>query len=210
MRHSSTYIVALITGLALLVFFYTLQQSVWGTVTNANTSSYVAMESVADVPDVSATSTPTSPTFSEPSRLSIPSIGVDAKVQHVGLTASRAMGIPTNFTDVAWYKYGPIPGEKGSAVIDGHVDNGLALSGVFKKLNQVQEGDDIYVTDEKGNEAHFKVTDIKMYPYDNAPAEEIFGKTDKKLLRLITCDGKWVKAARTYDMRLVVTAALVP
>jgi sortase A len=148
--------------------------------------------------------------FGIPLQLSIPSIGVSAKVQQVGVTAKGAMGIPSNFTDVAWYKYGTIPGEVGSAVIDGHVDNALGLNGVFKKLDHVKVGDDVYVTDAKGNKIHFVVRQIQEFPYADAPSEEIFKESSRSLLRLITCSGKWLRSAKTYDTRLVVTTEYVP
>lgn len=147
--------------------------------------------------------------YGKPERLEIPSISVNAHVQHVGLTANKAMGIPTNFTDVGWYMYGSVPGEVGSAVMDGHVDNALGLPGVFKKLQNVKIGDEIYVTDEKGNKITFKVTKVASYNYKETPAEEIFHESSRTLLQLITCGGKWLRADKTYDTRVVVTAEYV-
>jgi LPXTG-site transpeptidase (sortase) family protein len=148
------------------------------------------------------------PAFAPPVRLHIPAIAVNAKVQKVGVTAKNTIGIPSNFTDVAWYKYGAVPGEQGSAIIDGHVDNALALPGVFKNLHNVKVGDDIYVDDAEGTTLHFKVTDVSSYDYKNTPAS-LLTENDKKLLRLITCGGKWVRSDKTYDTRLVVTAEFV-
>ena len=54
-----------------------------------------------------------------PVRLEIPKLGLDVHVQQAGIIAGNRMAAPTNFTDVAWYKYGPAPGELGSAVIAG-------------------------------------------------------------------------------------------
>lgn len=144
-----------------------------------------------------------------PEKLSIPKIEVDAAVQLVGLTKNNAMANPSNFIDVAWYKYGPVPGAMGSAVMAGHLDNALALDGVFKRLNELEVGDDIYVTDENGRKLHFKVTDLEIYPYDSAPSEKIFMASDAKRLNLITCAGKWLKAQKTYSERLVVYTELV-
>lgn len=199
----TTYFIAAVTGVALFSCLYILQANIIGS--PEDTSSNQAMASADSQNAVTNVSK-----YGQPSRLLIPKIGVDAKVQHVGLTAKGAMGIPSNFTDVAWYKYGPVPGEKGSAVIDGHVDNGLGLNGVFKHLSDVEVGDDMYIVDSNGTKIHFKVTDISSYPYNDAPTEEIFGKTDKAIVRLITCEGHWVKEAKTYDTRLVVSAELVP
>lgn len=144
-----------------------------------------------------------------PERLSIPKIEVDAAVQFVGLTKNNAMANPSNFTDVAWYKYGPVPGTLGSAVMAGHLDNALALDGVFKKLNELGVGDDVYVTDENGRKLHFRVTDVETYAYDNTPSEKIFMANDNKRLNLITYAGKWLKAQKTYDQRLVIYTELM-
>jgi LPXTG-site transpeptidase (sortase) family protein len=149
-------------------------------------------------------------TFPEyPSRLVIPSLNIDAKVQKVGVKSNGNMGVPTNFTDVAWYKDGTIPGQIGSAVIDGHVDNGLSLAGVFKHLDSIQKGDDVYVVTEKGTKLHFVVTATDLYDYKNTPNDLIFNEKGAARLRLITCTGDWVGAERTYNKRLVVTAELV-
>ncbi|HEV7121385.1 MAG TPA: class F sortase [Candidatus Paceibacterota bacterium] len=149
-------------------------------------------------------------TVSAPTRLSIPSIGVDANVQQVGLTSAGDMGVPSNFTDVAWYKYGPLPGTPGSAVIDGHVDNGLSLPGVFKHLDQIRAGDSIYVMTQSGQQLHFVVQSTQRYPYDAVPKEQLFAKSDTPRLNLITCSGTWMPNSKTYDTRLVVYTTLAP
>jgi LPXTG-site transpeptidase (sortase) family protein len=146
----------------------------------------------------------------DPVRLSIPALGIDAHVQETGITTHDTIGTPTNFTDVAWYMYGPVPGDPGSAIIDGHVDNGLGLAGVFKHLSGIQTGDDIYVTTQGGTQLHFKVTDIESYDYKNVPIASLSSDTGEPTLRLITCGGTWVPGGDTYDQRLVVTAVLVP
>ena len=101
-----------------------------------------------------------------PERLIIPKLSIHALVHPVGIRADGTMGVPSNFTDVAWYKYGPAPGEKGSAVIDGHVDNALALPGVFKHLSELAPGDDVYVETASSTEVHFIVTDVETRQRD--------------------------------------------
>ncbi|MDE2041113.1 MAG: class F sortase [Patescibacteria group bacterium] len=141
-----------------------------------------------------------------PVKLLIPSLNIDARVQDIGLTAHGTLGTPNNFVDVGWYKYGPAPGEIGSAVIDGHVDNGLSLPGVFKNLSNLKLGDDIYVTTADGSLVHFVTSKVDSYVYTDASTNEIFNQNDGRYLKLITCSGEWVAASRTYDHRLVITA----
>lgn len=145
-----------------------------------------------------------------PARLQIPSLHIDASVQHVGINTKGNMANPNNFTDVGWYKYGPPPGYRGSAVFAGHVDNGLKLRGIFKELSNIQVGDDIYVLTKGGKSVHFVVDEVKSYPYKDAPAETIFAQKDTGRLNLITCNGAWVPGEKTYDERLVVFSKLVP
>lgn len=143
-----------------------------------------------------------------PVRLSIPSLGINANVQQVGVNGKGNMAVPSNYTDVAWYKYGPVPGEVGSAVIDGHVDNGLGLDGVFKHLEDIEVGDDVYVSTKSGKRLHFVVRDIESYHYTQVPTELLFNLSDGAHLNLVTCGGLWVKDDKTYDRRIVVYTEL--
>ncbi len=144
-----------------------------------------------------------------PSRVMIPKIGLDSPVEHVGITYRGNMGTPKNITNTGWYKYGTIPGELGSAVIDGHVDNGFNLPGVFSKLKDLNPGDDIYVETDKGVKLHFVVEEKKIYPYKEVPLEEVFNRNDTGRLNLITCEGDWIDEAETDENRLIVYARLV-
>ena len=143
-----------------------------------------------------------------PARFRVPALGIDTRVQHVGVNAKGNMAVPNNFTDVGWYKYGTPPGFVGSAVVAGHVDNGLGLPGVFKNLSELKIGDDIFVEREDGVELRFVVTEIQVYPYTLVPRDILFSRRDLPRLNLITCEGAWVAGERTYDQRLVVYAGL--
>jgi sortase A len=145
-----------------------------------------------------------------PSRLEIPKLRINAKVQHLGVTNSGLMAAPSNYTDVSWYRYGTKPGDTGSAVIAGHEDNALSLDGVFKRLNNLQIGDSVYVVGSDGRRLQFKVIEKRIYAYDDPkPLQRIFTQSNGKYLNLITCAGEWLPSARTNDKRLVVYTELV-
>ena len=188
-----TGILGVVVGFAGSVFVLTLVHSLWW-----------APDSELVVPPGVAILVAPNP----PLRLLIPSLGIDAFVQYVGVNTKGNMGAPDNYTDVGWYRFGTSPGQIGSAVIDGHVDDGLSLPGVFKNLNEIKKGDDIYVVAKDGSEIDFVVTDIQLYPYNAAPTNPIFNRQDKARLNLITCKGTWVAGEKTFSKRLVVFAQL--
>ena len=149
-----------------------------------------------------------SATSSLPSRLVIPSLHINAHIQYVGENAVGNMRAPDNFTDVSWYEYGTVPGATGSAVMAGHVDNGLGLDGVFKHLSDIAVGADVYIDTAGGDTLHFQVSDIEVYPYQSVPPT-IFSQHDAARLNLITCEGSWVEGGETYDHRIVIYTRLV-
>jgi sortase A len=146
--------------------------------------------------------------YSDPARLIIPSLAIDASVQYLGINTLGNMMAPSNFTDVGWYKYGPAPGNVGSAVVDGHVDNGLGLAGVFKNIDTLKVGDALEVRTVNGSLLHFTIYNVELYPYKSVPADLLFNKNDGAYLNLITCDGAWVAGQDTYDHRLVIFSRL--
>lgn len=141
-----------------------------------------------------------------PTRLRIPSIGVDASVEQVSMKADGTMDTPKKFGDVAWYAPGGKPGGAGNAVFAGHVDNALTTAGVFEHLSQVAIGDYITVSDAAGKTRIYKVQSVQSYPVDEAPAASIFATSGTSQVVLITCTGQWVPGERQFNERLVVIA----
>lgn len=144
-------------------------------------------------------------------RLVIPAIGVDAPIVPVGLASDKYLAVPTQnpWTTVGWYQYGPLPGEQGSAVIDGHLDRPGAVPAVFWNLHELQVGDIIMVIDASGKTWRFRVTATHKYAPDAAPLNEIFGNGSGAHLNLITCSGQWIAAQHQTTLRLVVYADMI-
>lgn len=142
-----------------------------------------------------------------PIRFKIPSINVDAHIEYVGLTSDGSMDVPKGPIDVAWFDLGPRPGDTGSAVIAGHY--GPWKSGaksVFDDINKLKQGDKIYVEDGNGVTTTFAVRESRAYD-PKANASDVFGSNDGKAhLNLITCEGVWSGAKKTYSNRLVIFA----
>lgn len=146
-------------------------------------------------------------TVGQPVRLRIPGIDVDAAFEYVGLTPEGAMDAPNGPHNVAWFELGPRPGEDGSAVIAGHYGRWKTGEGsVFDNLNELKEGDIIYIETDRGESISFTVRESRSYDAD-ADASDVFISRDGKAhLNLITCEGVWDDVLKTYHKRLVVFA----
>lgn len=148
-------------------------------------------------------------TYALPVRLVIPKIGLDADVEHVGLTSGRDMASPSGPDTVGWYKFGPRPGNKGSAVIDGHSGYADGRRAAFDDLPKLKVGDKLLVTDARGKRLVFVVSKKGLYAR-NASAAEVFASVEVRRLNLVTCTGSFDVAAGTHSKRLVVFAELQP
>jgi hypothetical protein len=143
-----------------------------------------------------------------PITLRIPKIGVNAPVESVGLDSTGAMATPTTAFRVAWYDGGPVPGQPGNAVIDGHLDSRIYGLAVFWYLYKLVPGDTVEVEMPGNRVLTFVVQRVAVYPYDDAPLNEIFGPSDTPHLNLITCSGIFDRSNHNYDRRRVVYTKL--
>jgi sortase A len=144
-----------------------------------------------------------------PRKISIPRFNVEAEIESVGLDDQRRMDIPESPANTAWYNLGPRPGMNGSAVIAGHKDNEDGTVAVFWDIKNLSRGDKIIVTDSKGEEYTFMVTDKAEYPDSAFPLQKVFNAPlEKSLLNLITCEGEWSTNSRNYSHRVVIYSEL--
>ncbi len=197
----ASYIVGVVTLFALGVFGTVLVHALWYDPQDEIPLDVSMMKSSSTKTEITQKVSP----LPNPLRLTIPALTLNANIKNVGITAKGNMATPTNFTDVGWYKYGTVPGHVGSVVMSGHVDNGLALPGVFKNLKNLKKGDDIYVEMADGTKIHYTVLSLSTYDYD-AIVPTIFHEKNAHYLKLITCTGVWVPSFKTHDKRLVVNA----
>ena len=147
---------------------------------------------------------------SAPVEIRIPGIGVNAPVMKVGRDADGTVQVPPleehNLT--GWYEYGPAPGQRGPAVILGHVDSTTGIS-VFYYLKNMHVGDKVYVTLADGKVAAFAVDGLQRVGKDAFPTASVYGKSGYPSLRLITCGGPFDKATGHYVDNVIVYAHLV-
>ena len=143
-----------------------------------------------------------------PTRLLIPTIGVDAAVEPVGLDAQGRIASPSVPANVGWYRSGVTPGDAGNALLDGHLDwtDGPA---VFWELGRLRVGDQLTVVRTDGSRAHFVVDSTSVVPY-NSSDDGLFTSIGPPSMSLITCTGVWDQQRGTYLQRLLVHASLAP
>lgn len=143
---------------------------------------------------------------SEPVRVKIPAIGVDAAVVTVGQNTDGTMQTPSLFDhNVGWYKLGPTPGEIGPAIMVGHVDNYKGPS-VFWRLAELQPGDIIEIARKDGRTVTFQVKSAEQFDQNAFPTEKVYGDIDNAGLRLITCGGTFNKDTGRYTHNTVILA----
>jgi sortase (surface protein transpeptidase) len=140
-----------------------------------------------------------------PSTLSIPRIGVRAAIVGVGLKANGAMQTPDP-GQVGWYRNGPRPGDPGPAVLVGHVDTRTSRD-VFYHLRQLRPGDEVLVGRAGGTTSRFLVDRLERHPKTALPTSRIWTRSNRPLLRLITCAGTFDPATRHYRDNLIVYAS---
>lgn len=139
-----------------------------------------------------------------PVQVLISSLNLHPRVESVGVDRFGAMAVPRNYFDVGWYNLGPIPGDPGDAVIDGHAgypDQPL----VFAKLVKFRSGDKIVVVLADGSRRDFIVDSVTTWPARAHPTG-LFDPSGPARLSLITCTGQFNDKRFSYTDRLVVEA----
>ena len=145
---------------------------------------------------------------STPSRVTIESIGVDSALLPLGLNQDGTVEVPPaqQGMTAGWYTGGAVPGERGAAVIIGHNDTRFGKA-VFHDLRKLHAGADISVRNSLGKTAHFTVTATETVSKKAFPTEKVYGSTDARALRLVTCDGAFDAQGHPVD-NLIVYAEL--
>jgi LPXTG-site transpeptidase (sortase) family protein len=151
---------------------------------------------------------PEAPKAPAPTRLAVPSLGIDSTLLRLGLNEDGTVEVPPaeKGMTAGWYAGGAVPGEPGAAVLIGHNDTRFGKA-VFHDLHTIAKGADIAVSDGEGEKTHFTVTGTETVRKNAFPTEKVYGATDERVLRLITCDGAFDAAGHPVD-NLIVYATL--
>ncbi|WP_419995036.1 class F sortase [Streptomyces boninensis] len=156
-------------------------------------------------------STPAGPTLpsATPTRLKIPTIGVNAPLTGLSLENGGRLAAPPEDERnlVGWYEDGITPGSRGTAIAAGHVDipSGPA---VFYNLGTLNKGMYIDIDRADHRTARFIIDAIEVYPTDTFPSTKVYADRHRAELRLITCGGGYDTTHHRYRGNVVVYAHL--
>jgi len=145
---------------------------------------------------------------SPPDRVRIPAIRVDAPLMGLALTRSGSLDVPPAGRKnlAGWYEAGTTPGETGTAIVAGHVDNAEGPA-VFYDLGALRKGSTIEVDRRDGTTARFSVDSVEVYDAKDFPDAKVYGAARRPELRVITCGGGYSRTTG-YQGNVVVFAHL--
>jgi len=143
-----------------------------------------------------------------PTRVLIPSIGVDAELVDLTRDASGVLIPPDELLEAGWYRASVVPGDIGPSIIAGHVDD-TENAGVFARLRELKPGDLVETKLSDGTSVMFSVDGAVDVAKADFPTNAVYGATPTPQLRLITCNGPYDFGVRHYSNNLVVFASMV-
>ncbi len=158
------------------------------------------------------------------SKMRIPSLGVEAPIEAIGLIPGQNkldVPLPRN---VGWYDIYDKPGFGTSSLYSAHKDYYPDILGPFHKLTELQAGDLVVVVMEDGREYVYEVFFQERYVTGEVPMADLIAPheaenpallrpADEEWVVLITCGGDFVEIEEDgpgyYVHRDVVIARLV-
>ena len=141
-----------------------------------------------------------------PVRITAPGLGLDAPIDAVGVEPDGTMTLPDDVDRVGWYRFGPVPGQEGSAVIAGHVDDVDQGLGVLAPVRDAEVGDEVEVTDGDGGTTRWRVVARELISKRALPLDELFRRDGPPRLTVITCGGPFLPEVGGYRDNVVVVA----
>ncbi len=156
---------------------------------------------------IDATVLPVAQTGATPTRVRVPSLGINASVDIVALDSKNRVEVPQDVQRTGWYRFAahPFTGA-GSTVIVGHRDGVEQGPGAFFNLDNADIGDRVTVTTADGTSIRYRIVARESFDKNNVPFEELFAVTGAPRLTLITCGGPFDATTLGYTDNVVVTA----
>ncbi|MFJ8857693.1 class F sortase [Streptomyces sp. NPDC102451] len=200
-------------GLGFLLVYNSFDASAGVPPAPAVVSLPAATASASPTPSATRSATPSAAPLglppSEPERISIKSIAVDAPFTPLSIGPSGQLDAPpANDANLAgWFKDGATPGERGTSVVAGHVDTRTGPA-VFLLLSALKAGNTVDITRKDGVVATFKIDTVETFSKADFPDKRVYADAGTAQLRLITCGGVYDKKKKDYEDNVVVFAHL--
>jgi hypothetical protein len=142
-----------------------------------------------------------------PERIRIPVIGVNSRLEALGRLADGTIEIPKDWNVAGWFEGGARPGQRGPAVILGHVDSRSGPA-VFYRLRELTPGDKILIDQGDGRTAEFIVDRTERHAKTRFPTTDVYFPTLRPILRVVTCGGSFDQSSGHYRDNVIVFASL--
>ncbi|QIM22749.1 class F sortase [Phycicoccus sp. HDW14] len=146
------------------------------------------------------------PVGDRPVELRIPAIGVRTRLVDLGIAKDGTMQVPADFSRAGWLTVAPAPGQRGPAVVAGHVDSHRGPA-VFYRLRELVPGDEVQVVQRDGDVVTFTVRSSLDFAKNRFPTDLVYGPAPGPVLRLITCSGEVDPVSGHYVDNTVVFAS---
>ena len=141
----------------------------------------------------------------EPRILTIPSLGMKARIRPMGVNSLGAIQAPINIYDSGWYTSSSKPGGYGAMFIDGHA-SGATRQGLFAYIDTLKIDDTVSVERGDGQVFTYKVVHVETVSKDAVDMNKVlqtYGGASEGL-NLMTCTGTWVTDQKTLTQRAIV------
>jgi sortase (surface protein transpeptidase) len=145
-------------------------------------------------------------TAAVPVRLAIPDLGVDVALDPVGVDADGQLQIPDDVDRAGWYRFGPVPGGPGNAVVAGHVDDAEQGLGALAPLREAAVGTEVVVSDDSVRINRWRIVSRELIAKETIPLDTLFSRSGSARLVILTCGGPFDVATRHYRDNVVVVA----
>jgi sortase family protein len=133
--------------------------------------------------------------------------GVSAAVQRVDTGPGGVLELPADPGVTGWWVSGALAGEVyGSVVLAGHIDSRERGVGFFAQLLDAAPGDRIELSGGGLGQAYVVRSNAEVDKDALSTGTDIFDRTVKGRLVLLTCTGTFDPRTRHYDHNLVVIA----
>ena len=155
---------------------------------------------------------------SHPRYISIPKLGIEnARIVQLGIIKKTGqLDAPVSIHDAGWYNGSALPGKGGTMLMDGH-NGGPNFGGIFEKLRELKNGDEIIIERGDGKKLTYVVKDNRdMNVNDINDPSNKWGmatmtnsiEAGKEGLNIITCVGQWDERSQTFNERTMLRAVI--